>query len=239
MVLEGVPFSHEINFSTGLPTGAVVYSVLDNTGIPLTGYDDVSVTPPVGALSIVVVVSGDDNTVATPLFETRTLIWEYTTTEGVQTGRVRYRVEKAIPFAVSPDGVRDKLGVEPHDVPDDRIDLLKAYATLASYYTAGALTPYETSGDYTALLISDAIEAVAGLEAIPWMQLSVAKKESSGTNTYERYGEVDWAALTASLTSYITAVNGVIDPLIDPTVLPVIFLVAERDDPLTGTAAGA
>jgi hypothetical protein len=202
------------------------------------GYDGVSVTPTVGALSLLIIIPGDENTVATPLFETRTLVWEYTTTTGVQSGRVRYRVEKDVPFPVSPEGVRAKLGVEPQDVPDSRIDLLKAYATLQTLYTPGSFTPFETTGDYGALLISDAIEAVAGLEVIPWMQLSVAKKESSGTNTYERYGDIDWAALTASLTSYITAVNGIIDPLIDPTTLPVIFLVAERDDPLTGVAAG-
>jgi len=236
MVIEGSPFSYEINFSTGLPTGAVVYSVLGNDGTPLSGFSSVSITPPADARSIQIIVPGDRNTVATPLFESRTIVWEYPTTTGVQSGRVRYRVEKDIPFAVSAEGVRAKLGVETSEVPDNKIDLLKAYATFQGMYEDGAFTEYETSGDLTSLLITDAIEATAALEVIPWMQLSVAKKESSGTNSYERFGSIEWGALVDSLTSYISAVNDVVVPLVDPSTLPVIFFAVERADPLTGAA---
>ncbi len=239
MHLAGSPFAHELDFSTGLPTGAVVYSVLGNDNLPVSGYEAISVYPPAGALSLLIIVPGTINTVSTPLFETRTLSWTYPTEHGVENGRKRYRVVRDIVFPVTPEGVRAKLGIEDHELPDERIDLLSAYATLSNGYEAGALDAYATAGDSTTLLIADAIEAMAGLEVVSSLQLAVARKESSGTNSYERFANMDWDSLRAQLYSYIGRLNDILVPLVDPTTLPVIFLAVERDDPVTGTAAGS
>jgi len=234
MILAGSPFSHEIQFSTGLPVGAIVYSLLGNNGLPMAGYTNVPVTPAVGALSYLIIIPSAANTVATDLFENRTLTWTYTTATGTVNGSEAYRVQKAIPFGVSVEGVRRKLGAEPREVPDDRIDLLRAYSDFISSYAAGAFTAYVTSGDRNTLLVIDAIEAIAGLSIIPWLQMTVAKKEDSGTNSYERFSSIDWDRLITSLTSYITPVNDLVDPIVDITVLPVIFVTAKRTDVITG-----
>lgn len=240
MILSGTPFSYQIEFSTGLPTGAVTYSLLGNDGVALAGYSGLTLTPTTGALSITITIPATAHTVSTPLFETRTLVWSYNTAAGAVSGRYKYRVEKDIPFSVSEAGVRTKLGLGPTDIPDANIDLLKAYSDFLSQYASGSFTAYETSGDRNALVVSDAIEATAALAVIPWMQLAVAKKESSGTNTYERFGNIDWDILRASLDNYIKAANDLVTPINDPATLPLIFIAVSRADPLTGdtTATG-
>ncbi len=199
-MLAGTPFAHELDFSTGLPTGAVVYSVLGNDGTPIVGYDSVSVVPPVDALSILIVVPGSVNTVNTPLFEARTLTWTYPTANGVVNGRTRYRVEKDIPFPVSEDGVRTKLGVEDHELEDKDINLLLAYAALNEQFP---LSAYENSGNYNTLVVVNAIEAQAALDVLPSLQLAVAKSEDSGTNKYQRFTSIDWEGLAESLNTAI------------------------------------
>lgn len=237
MILSGTPLSHEIEFNTGLPTGVVTYSLLGNDGVALVGYDGLTTTPAVSAVSVNITLPAAAHTVATPLFETRTLVWSYNTVDGAVAGRYKYRVEKDIPFSISTDGVRNKLGVLSSDISDNQIDLLKAYSDFLSQYADGSFTAYETSGDRAALVVADAIEATAALTAIPWMQLSVAKKESSGTNTYERFSEIDWELLRASLDKYVQAANDLVTPIDDPTVLPLVFVLASRDDPFTGETA--
>jgi len=234
MFYAGTPFAHEIDFSTGLPTGAVVYSLLGNDGLPVTGYNAISVTPAVGAVSLLIVIPGTVNTVATPLFETRTLTWSYTTANGVVSDRVRYRVERDIIFPVTADGVRNKLGVDPHEIPDQDIDLLSAYAELAAMFEEDAFLPYQSSGDRNSLLIANAIEAMAGLSLIPSLQLAVARKESSGTNTYERFAGADWEALRSSLISYLSPLNDLLVPLVDLTDYRIVFTTVVRPDIITG-----
>lgn len=234
-MLAGAPFAHEVDFSTGLPTGAVTYSVLGNDNQPIAGLDNVSVTPINGAVSLLIVVPASANTVATPLFETRTLTWSYTTATGVVTDRVRYRVDRDLVFPVSTDGVRAKLGVEPHEVPDDNINLLMAYANLSALYPTGTLDAFAETGDRSTLMVANAIEAMAALILVPSLQLAVAKKESSGTNTFERFTPMDWEMLSGSLMSYVSMLDEIATPT-NTDDFSLIFFAVQRTDPLTGTA---
>ena len=111
-------------------------------------------------------------------------------------GSTTYRVERSIPFPVSVHGVRSKLGVEDHELEDRDIDLLMAYATISESYN---IAPYIDSGDMNALIVTNAIEAQAALQALPSLQLAVARSEDSGTNKYQRFGSIDWEGLAASL----------------------------------------
>lgn len=235
MIIEGSPFSHEIMFNTGLPTGVVTYSLLGNDGTPLSGYNSLTVAPAVGAVSLVINIPSSANTVATPLFETRTLVWSYNTAGGLVSNRIKYRVDKDIPFPVSVDSVRHKLGVESHEV---HINLLDAYSELLAYYPDDAFVAYETSGDRNTLLVANAIEAMAALSVIPSLQLSVAKAEDSGTNSYQRFSSIDWQKLIEKFTDDIAALSLVVAPVSDPFVgYTVFFAVGAATDPFTGATA--
>jgi hypothetical protein len=223
MVLAGAPFAHEIAFDTGSPVGAITYSLYGNDGNVMSGYNGLTVTPDIGAMSVLVVIPGAANTVATPLFEQRTLLWSYMTAGGMFANQITYKVQKQLPFPATPDGVRAKLGLGPQELSDNSIDLMMAYANLVYAYEDNAFDPYATTGDRNTLLVTNAIEAMAALAAIPTLQLGIAKKESSGTNSYERFPNMDWDALIAALHRYLDDLNGLVTPLVDPYGASLIF----------------
>lgn len=211
MIWAGSPFAHRIEFSTGLPTGAVSYQLLGNDGAVLV---DDELTPEVGALDCLIFIAGANNGCTQPLFENRTLMFHYLTANGLVSDRIAYRVEKPIPFSASADGVRSKLGVESHELRDGEIDLVTAYSEFLTY---GDATPYETSGDRNTLLCVHAIEALAGLLALASLQLKVAQRETSGTNEFQRFTKVDWARIEGDLLAHIDRARSVIDPTFDAT----------------------
>lgn len=235
-MLAGFPFSFQLDFSAGLPTGAVTYSVLGNTNSPLSGFSNLTVTPPAGALSLLIVVPGTANTCDLPLFENRTVVWSYLAPTGIVQGSTRYRVEKPLPFVVTADGVRAKLGVEDYELEDRDIDLVLAYAKLADKYEVGVLDSYAAGGDLRSLLVINAIEAMAALDVLPSLQLAVAKAEDSGTNKYQRFASIDWVALATGLSQHVMAVDelvGVADE--DVAGITLMYKAGRSNDPFTGS----
>lgn len=214
MIWAGSPFAQRIEFSTGLPTGAVSYQLIANDGSVLL---DQQITPEDGAISCLILISGAHTSCTKPLFENRTLIWNYLTAEGLVSGRVTFRVQKPIPFAASADGVRIKLGVEEHEIKDEEIDLVAAYASLLDLTPDGSMIVYETAGDANTIIIIHAIEALAALSLLDSLQLKVAQRESSGTNEFQRFSRVDWDRLEANLLAYIARARQVLDPEFDAT----------------------
>lgn len=212
MVWAGSPFGHLIEFSTGLPTGAVSYSLLGNDGSTLLSD---SFTPEAGALSHLLIIPGAQNSVSTTFMESRTLVWSYTTASGLVSDRLTYRVEKPIPFPASPDGVRNKLGVAAHELPDTSINLLLAYSDLTELLSEQILQDAETAGDRGTLLVIEAIEAIAALEVLPTIQLRAGQSESSGTNEFARFRDIDWNMLRTQLAVHVDRVRAALDPTFD------------------------
>lgn len=213
MVWAGSPFAHLIDFGTGSPVGAISYQLLGNDGVAVVHSG--TVTPDAGAVSSLLVIDAPHNTVATPLFETRTLTWNYTTATGLVSDRVTYRVNRPIPFAVSTVGVRNKLGIATHELTDDMIDLVRAYADLADMIDG--LDVVAVSGDRGTLLATDAIEALAGLAVLPSLQLRAGQSEKSGTDAFSRYGEIDWDWLRLELRIHVERAREALDPVYDAT----------------------
>jgi hypothetical protein len=233
VIWAGSPFAQRIEFSTGAPTGAVSYQLLGNNGAVLV---NTSVTPPAGAISHLLIIAASHNTCSKPLFENRTLTWSYTTADGLVSDRVTYRVQRPIPFAVSAEGVRLKLGIEAHELKDEEIDLVTAYAELTAMSPTGALVVHETAGDRNTILCIHAIEAIAALSVLPTMQLRIAQSETSGTNEYKRFGSVDWSRIEAELLAHVARARAALDSSYDATGGSVFtFGVAPRTpDAITG-----
>jgi hypothetical protein len=232
MLIENTPFSYLVEFDTGTPVGVFTYSLYDDDGNPVASLNNVNIIPEVGAVSVLIEIPNVANTLTKPLFESRTLAWYYTTSLGAVNGSFSYQIQKKVPFPVTYDGVRTKLGVDKFELPDDRIDLLMAYVEFNEVFTNG-LDAYASLGNSTALKITNAIEAIAALKVLPTLQLSLARKMVSGTNQYERWATIDWDAIIADLQGiiYDTTI------LIEPTMVYVassIFELAVRTDPYIG-----
>lgn len=211
MIWAGSPFAHLVEFSTGQPTGAVSYELLGNNGVALL---TTTATPAADAVSLLLNIPATHNSCALPLFENRTLTWNYMTAQGLVSGRIAYRVQRPIPFAASGDGVRSKLGIEAHELKDDEIDLVTAYAELLEM---GNPSVHTQSGDRDGLLCIHAIEAIAALLVLPSLQLKLAQRETGGTNEYQRYGKVDWQRIEMELQSHVARARALLDATYDAT----------------------
>lgn len=212
MVWAGSPFAQRIEFTTGTPVGNIGYQLLGNNGEVLL---DLTVTPAVGAVSHLLVIPGTSNTCVLPVFEARTLVWSYTTATGLVSDRVSYRVERPLPLPATAEGVRRKLGLRAEELADERIELVRAYYEFTSLVPTAALTAAATSGDYTALLAVDAVEATAALNLMAALQLELAQRENSGTNEFVRFSSIDWDQIELSLLIHIARARAALDTSFD------------------------
>jgi hypothetical protein len=232
---SGAPLTQLIEFSYGFPDGDIEWELLNGRGQTVTAGQ---LTPEANSASAVITVSGDLNTVEPGVMSSpRELRWAYTVSGMVQAGRCRYRLEVFLPLGLSEEGVRRKLGVEAHELSDDRIDLVGAYGRFRETVGSDELEFVETSGGYAEIITCDAIEALAGLTLLPSLQVSLAQKESSGTNQYQR-AAINWDAIRAQLEQYVADGYRIVNPGagvagdFGPLLITVI-----RSDPVTGATS--
>jgi hypothetical protein len=226
---SGLPLTQPVLFSDGFPDGDITWELLDGTGTTVASG---AVTPAVDSVSAIIALTGAQNTIeAGAVSSPRELQWSYTVGAVLHNGRHRYRLEIFLPFGVSEQGVRRKLGLEDEELDDDSIDLATAYQAFQELVGAAELA---AATGYTAQLACDAIEALAALPILPPLQVSLASKESSGTNQYQR-GKVDWDQLRAQLELYVQNGALAVDPTYDPSAnYGLIFVTAVRNDPIVG-----
>jgi hypothetical protein len=226
----GTALTQLIEFSEGFPDGDISWGLLDASGNPLANG---AVTPEADSASAVIMVPALDNDIveAGALFAYRELSWSYTVGGLMQNGRRRYRLEAFLPLGVSEDGVRRKLGVESHELEDEKIDLVTAYSSFRETVTAAKL---DAVTNQTALAACDGIEALAALNLLPTLQISLAAKESSGTNQFQRT-KIDWDRLRAHLETILANGYAAVNPLSDTSSqMPSLLTVVVRPDPIVG-----
>ena len=235
MQRELTPFTHIVEFVSGSPTGTFSYSVYDEDNLIVNALENVVIPLGAGAISARIDVPAAANAVSKPLFETRTITWTYPTASGTVNGSHSYVIQKRIPFPATPEGVRQLLGVSEKEVADEQIDLMGAYLAFRKPFTDpdAVLLPYMTSGDEDSYRVTRAIEALAALEILPTLQLALARRFDSGTNSYERWNRIDWEALAAKLNGMVYEAAVIVDPLLELAISP-IFVLSTRTDPLTG-----
>lgn len=207
---SGEAFTQLVEFNEGFPDGNISWVLRNGDGTQITTG---TVTPAAGSVSAVVTVSGTHNTLSGgDLFEYRELSYSYLVGGRQFSSIKRYRVEAFLSFGVSAEGVRDKLGVELHEIDDDAVDLVLAYASFES--AVGAVALAAITDPLKKLQIRDAIEALAGLRLVPTLQLKLAQREISGASQFQRVTP-KWEDLKAHLnellaTGYV-AVNANFD----------------------------
>jgi hypothetical protein len=226
---SGLPLTQLVLFSDGFPDGDISWELLDGTGATVTSG---VVTPAAASVSAIITLTGAQNTIEAGVVSSpRELQWSYAVAGVLRNGRHRYRLEIFLPFGVSEQGVRRKLGLEDEELDDDVVDLATAYQAFQELVGATALA---AATGYTAQLACDAIEAMAALPLLPALQVSLASKESSGTNQYQR-AKVDWDRLLAQLERYVQDGALAVDPTYDPSAnYGAILVPAVRNDPIVG-----
>lgn len=204
---SGQIFSHLVEL-VGVADGDLVWVLTGDDGTNITSG---TITPPAQSISVAINVPGTHNTLTgAAMWGNRELAWSYLHQGIAQGGHVQYNIEGRVPFGVTPNGVRTKIGLSAaDDLSDDEIPLVKAYLVFRELVGENPLLAATT--DLARIVVADAIEARAALDLLPTLQVRVAQQESSGTNQFQR-AKIDWAALEAALLATITAGELAVDP---------------------------
>jgi hypothetical protein len=230
IVRSGLAFSIPVFFTSGLPDAGINWRLLGTAGDEIASG---TVAVPADSVSIDLSIAAEHNTLGSgSLFASRDFEWSYTVGGAVVNGEQRYSVEARAPYGASNTGVRAKLGVEPKDLPDGDISLIRAFVSFRDTVTADRLVGI--TDEAVLLSIRDAIEARAGLSLIATMAVRVAVSEDSGTNAFKRQA-VDWEAVAENLASIVDAGISAVDPTYDQTPTGALFILATpATDPFTG-----
>ena len=139
-------------------------------------------------------------------------------------------------FPVTKQGVRDLLGVTDEELPDNEINLFEGYMAFRKYVGESIdLTVYEADGSFDAFKIKKAIEASTALLVFNTLQVRLPRKYDSGTSSYERWNNVDWATMRAAIEAHLTAAYELLDATADVFPLVDIFVLSDRGpDAITG-----
>ncbi len=232
IVRAGAAYGVLIELSYGAPDANIDWTLYGPAGV-IISTGSVTVTP--GAASVYIPVAGSDTAIPLGTYNSyRDLAWSYTVAGQHVSGEAHFSLEARAPFGASADGVRAKLGVtNAADLPDADISLISAFLSLQSTVTE----PVLTAADPVSLSIRNAIEALAALDLIPTMAARIAKKEDSGTSSFQRQ-DIDWVAVQAALEQQVSGALEELIPGYDPiTALTGLFIVAQQDtDPVTNAA---
>jgi len=194
----GRAFTQLVDLGTGFPDANITWTLSSPDGTVL---DTGVVTPTTSAVSAVILISSNLNDLPTGDFvAARDLSWYYTVDGVGYGGDIRYTLEGVVPFSCTPQGVRDKLGVEQHELPDVAIPLMDAYLQLRNELDIDSL---QAGDSREQRLVANALEAKAALAVLPTLQVRVAQSEDSGTNAFARFSKVDWFKLEEHLGSFI------------------------------------
>lgn len=211
----GFPLSHLISFASGSPDAEVSWQ-LRNTGGTLI--QSGTFTPADGAISAAIEITMAGNLLANgQLLGSRDLTWTYAVGGATMSDSFRYQLEGAVPFFATSDGVRNMLGLgQVEDLSDEDIALVRGYLEFEQLVGATKLATMLTGTSYQMMIISEGIEAQAAMRLLPTLQVRVAKRETSGTNQYDRQ-EIDWVAIQAALAGKINAAAIVVDATLEVT----------------------
>lgn len=210
---SGLALNHQISFATGFPDAEVSWQVKNMAG---TVVGSGATAPDPGAVSFTIEIPPTANTLPVGVvLAGRDLTWSYTTSSRTESGAFRYQVEAQLPFFASERGVRNMLGIaEVEDLSDEDIGLVRAYLEFENTVGAAALASMVSGSVYNTMKIAEGIEAQAGLRLLPTLQVRVAKRETSGTNQYDR-GDIDWEILGAQLAATVLSAAILVNPELD------------------------
>jgi hypothetical protein len=170
-----------------IPTvGSVKYTLRGHDGLPIVGHTDVSVTTTTTTTSINLPLPAAVNT-ASLRIEKRHLFITYEVAGATYQMALSYRLVPFLNHTVTKDKVRSQFGgIAKHHLPDDDIDLVRAYLQIEEKVGQSTLDTALASGTVLEITANDAILWQAALDVLPSVQLRIMQKETDGALSFER-----------------------------------------------------
>lgn len=221
---DGEPFVPDAN--------SVSWSLRGHDGSVLVASTTLSgITDTLAAINI---AAANHNIVAGRVFEKRALTVRASSNGSPYTRTVAYRIHTWLNLSVTEASVRDYIGCDDAELPDEAIDLLGAYLKVASRAGQAVLDDALTSGTLRELQANSAVVAQGVLDCLPGLAQRLAKKETDGNRNIERFS-LDIEQLERSAREALRIALEAVSAVNDATTTPTIFVVASRTDPITGT----
>jgi len=209
---------------------SATWSLRDAAGVLVGGYTDVALVT-TGVTKISITVPAAENALA-GRFEKRTVVVKALRNGYPWSVSVPYKIHPWLNHTVSPEDVRNFIGVGMSELPDSSIDLLGAYVRLEATLTQSVLNDALTAGGSEEQVANNAVLGHAVLLLLPALRQRLLLKKADGPLRADR-DTLDFSALAGTAQAYIAdAVSillGVQDSFADA-----FITFSEPTDPITG-----
>lgn len=210
-------------------TNTAVYTLYGQDGLPVAGHvgEDVTVSTYFGTIELPSAVNEIETS-----FGKRTVVVTYEKSGAVYTIRISYRLVPFLNITVMPRDVRNFLGVNDSELPDDDIDLNRSYFAVREEVGSAVLATALASGELAETRANEAILYWAALDLLPSLQLRIAQQQADGPISFHRVSVRDFSKLEtearARLATALSTVSGRSE-----TDYP-LMITTNGADPITG-----
>lgn len=175
---------------------SVTYTIRDNAGSPIVGYVDLPVTTGPTTVSITVAVPGALNEITGKL-ERRTVTVKATKGGKYWSQTQGYFISQWLNTWVTPKDVRDYLGVNEDELPDDDLNLVTAYLAVEAELGSSILVTALASSTIDTVKANNAIMYRMAQDVLPGLAYRIAQTETNGTLAFTRLAKLDLDKLVA------------------------------------------
>lgn len=180
-------------------TGSVYLTVQKNDQTVVGTWNRTALTPSTGATNVSVTISSANNT-PTLLYELRYLTLEFGYGGKTYFIRDSYALRSVVNFPLSPSEVKGLLAIGDAELPDEDIDVLRAFDQVKEDLGTDAdADTILAAGDLRTPSVIEAVKYRAAITLLDTIELRVFQTEQADNTKYSRFSKIDFQGLRASL----------------------------------------
>lgn len=186
--------AYKINFVVdGEPVtpSSAKFTLTRNDGTVMGGFDETALTIAAGATSYTVAIPGSANA-ATLDSELRYCVTEFTYNSRTYILRDFYFLRDTLNFPLTEEQVRAALGLSSTELPDESIDIIRAYEQVQLDVPDTDLSNILEGGTELLPVLVEAVTYKAALQSASVMQSSMLQMEQADNTLYRRFEEIDF-----------------------------------------------
>lgn len=224
-----IHFDFVVDAEYVIPSGAS-FTVLEAHGFPVAGLVGVELPVVSTGTSITLPSTATAHTGDSPF---KTLFLAVTFIHEGQTHKKTMPINLMafVPVMAQPQDVRNELGLDSSELPDNQIQILRSYVNLKQAYGED-FTEKLLNGDHTTLAANRAIVLSEALETLNSLQFRVAVKTKSETSEFLRVASLDFNKLRIDLARSLASQLAVVLDLED--LGGATMVIATPTDVITG-----
>lgn len=229
-------YNYQVSFEVGgelvSPTSALI-TLQDNSGQIVEAIENDPIVVATDATSAVYTIPAEANA-KTLTYDLRYVTISFQYNGATYTIRDFYAIQDNVLIPVTPDDVRNVVGMTSEELPDERIDIPQAMALVQADVDVDLATQFNT-GSVLVPYAQRAIALRAAMDSCMFIENMIYASEQADNTLYKRF-ETDLDAIQQKLAdAYAAAINALngVDPLTAQAVT--FFTAVTGTDPVTGS----